>query len=86
MGQGHIKPVEAKKEAVSKFPSPVNCCELMRFLRMAGYYRKFCTNFSLVAELAPNFFVRNRILFEIRSFSEDQRTAHVCTCASDSGF
>jgi len=49
-GQGHIKPVEAKVEAVSKFPSPINQRELMRFLGMAGYYRKFCKNFSLVAE------------------------------------
>ena len=50
VGQGHIKPVEAKVEAVTKFPNPANRRELMRFLGMAGYYRKFCKNFLLVAE------------------------------------
>ena len=50
VGQGHIKPVEAKVEAVTKFPNPANRRELMRFLGMAGYYWKFCKNFSLVAE------------------------------------
>ena len=45
---GHVGPVTAKVEAVMNFPAPVNRKELMRFLGMSGYYRKFCRNFSVV--------------------------------------
>ena len=50
MGQGQVKPLEAKVSAISEFP--VHKCkrQLMRFLGMAGYYRKFCKNFSGIAE------------------------------------
>ena len=67
VGQGHIKPVEAKVEAVTKFPNPANRSELMRFLGMAGYYRKFCKNFTLVAEPLT------RLLQRIRSFFWDAK-------------
>ena len=46
---GHVVglgPVSAKVEAISRFPIPTNQQELMRFLGMAGYYCKFCYNFS----------------------------------------
>ena len=49
-GQGQVKPVEAKVKAFSDFPIPTCKRELMRFLGMAGYYRKFCDNFSIIAE------------------------------------
>ena len=45
VGQGQITPVAAKVEAISKFPVPTNQQELMKFLGMAGYYRKFVTIF-----------------------------------------
>ena len=38
VGQGQVKPVDAKVEAVVRFPTPMNRCELMRFLGMASYY------------------------------------------------
>ena len=47
VGQGEVAPIAAKVEAIRKFPVQ---CEVMRFLGMAGYYRKFCCNFSVVAE------------------------------------
>nr|XP_055054187.1 uncharacterized protein LOC129439536 [Misgurnus anguillicaudatus] len=48
VGQGQVKPVEAKVTAVADFPVPVTRKELRRFLGMAGYYRNFCKNFSTV--------------------------------------
>ncbi|XP_062610561.1 uncharacterized protein LOC134272333, partial [Saccostrea cucullata] len=49
VGNGHVRPVFAKVEAIVNFPAPRCKKELMRFLGMAGYYRKFCPNFSTIA-------------------------------------
>ena len=54
VGQGQVKPVEAKVEAISDFPVPTGKRQLMRFLSLAGYYRKFCNNFSVIAEPLTN--------------------------------
>ena len=54
VGQGQVKPVTAKVEAIAHFPIPTSRKELMRFLGMAGYYRKFCKNFSSVAAPLTN--------------------------------
>ena len=51
VGQGQVKQVEAKVEVISEFPVPTGKRQLMRFLSMAGYYRKLCNNFSIVSEL-----------------------------------
>ena len=48
VGQGQVKPVEAKVEAISDFPIPSGKRQLMCFLGMAGYYTKFCNNFSVI--------------------------------------
>ena len=53
-GQGQVKPVEAKVKATSDFPVPTCRRQLMRFLGMAGYYRKFCDNLSVIAEPLTN--------------------------------
>ena len=50
VGQGQVKPVDFKVKVISDFPRPETRKQLMRFLGMAGYYRKFCQNFSTVAE------------------------------------
>ena len=50
VGQGQIKPVDSKVCAINDFPRPENKKQLMRFLGMAGYYRKFCPNFSTINE------------------------------------
>ena len=50
VGQGNVKPVVAKVKAICEFPVPKGKKQLMRFLGMAGYYRKFCPNFSTIAE------------------------------------
>ena len=42
--QGQVKPVDTKIRAISDFPRPESRKQLMRFLGMEGYYRKFCQN------------------------------------------
>ena len=54
VGLGQVAPVFAKVEAISKFPIPTNQREPKRFLGMACYYRKFCYNFSTLAEPLTN--------------------------------
>jgi len=49
VGQGQLKPLEAKIEAVQNFPVPTSRKEVRRFVGMAGYYRRFCKNFADVA-------------------------------------
>ncbi len=48
VGQGQVRPIEAKVSAIAEFPVPTSRKELRRFLGMAGYYRNFCKNFSTV--------------------------------------
>ena len=54
VGQGQVKALEAKVNAISEFPVPKRKRQLMRFLGMAGYYRKFCKNFSGINEPLTN--------------------------------
>lgn len=48
VGQGSVRLLRAKVEAIDQFPRPRTKKELMRFLGMVGYYRCFCANFSAV--------------------------------------
>lgn len=50
VGQGQVRPLEAKVTAIAEFPTPATRRELRRFLGMAGYYRSFCRNFSIIAQ------------------------------------
>lgn len=50
VGQGQVRPIDAKVTAISEFPIPTTRRELRRFLGMAGYYRSFCKNFSVIAQ------------------------------------
>ncbi len=45
VGQGQVRPVAQKVQAIVDFPVPQTKRELRRFLGMAGYYRAFCRNF-----------------------------------------
>ena len=60
VGQGKVAPVEAKVEAIEKFPPPKGRKALMRFLGMAGFYRKFCQNFSQVVAPLTDLLKKNR--------------------------
>ena len=48
VGQGEVRPLQAKVEAIKMYPAPSTKKELMRFLGLVGYYRSFCRNFSSV--------------------------------------
>lgn len=48
VGQGQVRPVEAKVSAIVEFPTPTNKRELRCFLGMAGYYRGFCKYFAAI--------------------------------------
>ena len=60
VGQGEVRPVQAKIEAVNNYTAPTNRKELLRFLGMAGYYRKFCRNFSQVCAPLTELLKKNR--------------------------
>lgn len=49
VGQGKVRPAQAKVEAILKYPMPTSKRELRRFLGMAGFYRKYCQNFADIA-------------------------------------
>ena len=54
VGQGQVSSVEANVKAFYDFSVSTCKRQLMRFLGMAGYYRKLCDNFSVIAELLTN--------------------------------
>ena len=54
MGQGQVKSVKAKLEDISDFPVPSGQRQMTRFLGMAGYYRRCCNKFSVIAEPLTN--------------------------------
>ena len=45
VGQGQVRPLDAKIQTIVKYPIPTSRKEIARFLGMAGYYRNFCLNF-----------------------------------------
>lgn len=54
VGQGKVRPVSAKVEAIDNYPIPKTKKELQRFLGLVGYYRGFCQNFSTVVAPLTN--------------------------------
>ena len=63
VGQGSVIPITAKVEAIAKCPIPTNKKELyiMRFLGMAGYYRRFCKNFSVIVDPLTNLLRKKQV-------------------------
>ena len=62
VGQGQVRPLDAKVQTIAKFPIPTSRKELARFLGMAGYYRNFCLNFSEIAAPLTNL-LSNKVMF-----------------------
>ena len=48
VGSGWVKPHGAKIQSIVEYPPPSTRQELMRFLGMARYYRRFSQNFSVI--------------------------------------
>ena len=63
VGQGSVKPIFAKVESILNFPRPTNKKQLMRYLGMAGFYRKFCKNFSTIVAPLTNL-LQKRVPFK----------------------
>ena len=54
VGQGQVLPREAKIQAILDFPIPTTKKELLRFLGMSGFYRKFVPNYSSLVSPLTN--------------------------------
>ena len=54
VGQGQVRPLDAKIRTIVEYPIPTSREELAGFLGMAGYYRNFCLNFSEIAAPLTN--------------------------------
>ena len=59
VGGGKVAPISAKIEAICEFPVPKDKKGIMRFLGMAGYYRRFCRKFSDLAAPLTNLLRKN---------------------------
>ncbi|CAM5179023.1 unnamed protein product [Eretmochelys imbricata] len=49
VGQGTVNPLQAKVDAVQKWPVPKSKKQVQSFLSLAGYYRRFVPHNSLIA-------------------------------------
>ena len=60
---GYVRPVIAKVGAIINYPAPTNCKQLMRFLDMVGFYRKFCRNFVEIVSPLTDLLKKNKKIF-----------------------
>ena len=54
VGQGQVRPLDAKIQSITKLPITTSEKQLARFLGMTGYCRKFCLIFSEIAAPLTN--------------------------------
>ena len=54
VGQNQVKPIDVNEKAISDFPVPSCREQLMRFLGMAGFYRRFCQKCLIIPEPLTN--------------------------------
>ena len=54
IGHGIVVPKSKNVEAISNFPVPINKKQIMRFLGMTGYFRRFIPNYSTIASPLTN--------------------------------
>ena len=84
VGQGVVRPVQAKVEAISKYPAPTSKKELMQFLGLVGYYCSFCHNFSIAVAPLTNLLRKNTPFILVSLLSSDfqwcEETDFFCSC------
>ncbi|KAI2646195.1 Transposon Ty3-I Gag-Pol polyprotein [Labeo rohita] len=73
VGNGQVRPLDAKIAAVLEYPIPTTRRELRRFLGMVGYYRCFCKNFSSVVAPLTRLCIQKLILIGLMT-----GTRHFC--------
>ena len=56
-----VKPNPNKVQAINNFPIPRNVTDVKSFLSLAGYYRKFTSQFSKIAKPLNNFLKKNNM-------------------------
>lgn len=59
VGSGSISPVEAKVDAILKFPNPVDKKQLRQFLGIVGYYRRYIPNVAEISTPLTNMLKKN---------------------------
>ena len=60
VGQGKIKPKHANVQSLLDMPPPSDLRSLRRFLGAAGFYRRFCRNFSTICLPLTNLLQKGR--------------------------
>lgn len=76
IGNGIIKPSSEKVSAIRNFPIPKNVKQVESFLGLAGFFRKFICNFSIIAKPLSDL-RRNGVKF---CFGPDQHNAFETLC------
>ena len=77
VGQIQVKHEEAKVKAILDFPVPTCKRQLMRFLGMAGYYRKYGDIFSVIAEPLTNLLSKRTKFILTNDFQQALDILHV---------
>ena len=78
VGQGHVRPIQAKVEAIAGFPIPTSRKELMRFIGMTGYYRKFCKIFLMLLLPLPACLVKRSSFHGLRTVRGHLKKLRCC--------
>lgn len=68
---GRIHPSPDKTTAVQNFPEPKSCKDVQSFLGLAGYFRRFIPQFSVVAKTLSDLLKKEAVF----KFNIEERTA-----------
>ncbi len=83
VGNGEVRPLSAKVQAICDYPVPITKKELMCFLGLVGYYRSFCRNFSsVVAPLTDHLKAKAKFVWSTNcALAFDNVKSLLCTSA-----
>lgn len=57
-------------EAVRKWPTPGNACEVRKFLGLAGYYRKFVQHFGIISRILTDLLKKNELFVWTQEYQQ----------------